>query len=103
MIKLENCDQNAANLLLKIRRTQERVRSACCNEDNLTLFCRNTIIGLVSAGSPDPTQEDKDESNPTSCSPDHNPTVFARVSEVKTWIKEMTQGADVFDSKCQKI
>ena len=70
---------------------------------HLAFFYRNTIIGLVSAGWPDPTLWDKEENNPTRCSPDHNPTVFARVSAVKSWIKEMTKGTDIFDSKCQKI
>ena len=58
---------------------------------------RYTVVGLTSHGYGDKNIQG------AVCAPTLHPTIFARVTEVKQWIKDETAGSDVFDSNCQKI
>ena len=70
-----------------------------CTYYNLpcVLPVRYTVVGLTSHGYGDKNIQG------AVCAPDLHPTIFARVTEVKQWIKDETAGSDVFDSNCQKI
>ena len=65
---------------------------------------RHTAIGITGWGSAIPNSSfDKGYDPETACAPKHRPTVFTRVTSAKDWIKEITVGDAVFDSKCKRI
>ena len=65
---------------------------------------RYTAIGITGWGLAVPNSSFVDGyDTKTRCAPNHRPTVFTRVTSAEDWIKEITVGDAVFDSKCRKI